>query len=92
MEHTLIGGLLEQKHISVEELAQNPAINLREQGCWVSCEIDSTFRQIACVELLDYNTLYKEDISSSTILTSTFSTLKIMLEELTKQNKNCSIS
>ena len=89
LPRTLIGSLLEHKNIYVGGLAENPAIDLKEQGCWVSREIDNSFKQIACVELLDYNNIYDEDFNASKILTSTFSTLKIMLEELARKNKPC---
>jgi len=85
---TLIGNLYEKKKISVEELAENPDVDLREYGCWVSHELKGTFRRLACVELLSPVSDDSIDINNSIALKSTFSTLRFMLEELSKKDNS----
>jgi len=54
---TLVGSLMERRSISVEELAAEPLIDLRDYcGCWFSKELElsavnPSIRRIGCIEL-----------------------------------------
>lgn len=77
---SLIGALLFQKQISVQQLAVNPSINLKNYGCWLSNEIEDNFHRIACVELIDYNSA-EEILDETKMLRSAFSTFRFLLEQ-----------
>lgn len=83
---TLIGALSANKGISVANLAGNPDINMRPLGCWLSTEIPGPFHRIACLELLEWkppefrSRLDIQNINVSTLLKSTFLTLRHLLE------------
>lgn len=81
---SLIGALLFQKQISVQKLAANPSIDLKNYGCWLSEEIEENFHRIACVELIDNNS--KEDwLDETKMLRSAFSTFRFLLEQASIQ-------
>ena len=83
---TLIGALLSNLSISVAHLSHNPEINMQSLGCWLSTEISKKIHRIACIELLDWNIWLKllylgqQDNSISTLLKSTFLSLRHLLE------------
>ena len=79
-EKSFIGTLFWDKNISVDMLAQRPAIDMRESGFWLSEETDSNFKRIGCMELLTYG---KEKENVPVILKSKFSTMRYVLEQAT---------
>lgn len=81
---SLIGALQFQKQISVEQLAKNPEIDLKDYGCWLSQPILSNFHRIACVELIDLDN-YEPISSESRILKKAFSTFRFLLEQASLQ-------
>lgn len=74
-------GSLYQKGIDVGKLAQNPQLDFKFMGCWMSHSTGTGFKRIACVELLDYSERYTEIQTADIILKKAFSTLKFMLEQ-----------
>lgn len=77
---SLIGSLFFQRQISVAELAADPAIDLKDYGCWLSKEIPDSFHRIACVELIDWYH-FEPVTSESKILKQAFSTFRFLLEQ-----------
>lgn len=78
---TLIGGLMKKRDIFVHGLAQEPELDLRNMGCWLSRELEGDFRRIACVELLNFRNRFDDRLSASTILKGAFSTMRFVLEQ-----------
>ena len=76
--NTLIGSLLYQKNISVFMLARDCELDFRKKGVWLSKELESNFRRIACIELLEYD---KRDQVELINLKSVFSTLCYLVEQ-----------
>lgn len=77
---SLIGSLLFKKNISVQNLAQNPSIDFKAFGCWLSQPTSSNFHRIACVELIDYHQR-QSTAATNTILKSSFATFRFLLEQ-----------
>ena len=77
---SLIGALWLQRKISVSALAADPAIDLKEYGCWLSNTIDDNFHRIACVELIDYFN-YEPVTPENKFLKQAFSTFCFLLEQ-----------
>lgn len=81
---TVIGALKENCSISVHHLAQEPEIDMKAMGCWLSAEIPGPFRRIACLELLELSvsvSQIRSQVSTVTkLLKSTFLTLRHLLE------------
>ena len=77
---SLIGSLLFQKQISVDQLAEDPEIDLKEYGCWLSRPISDNFHRIACVELIDWHN-YEAVTPESKFLKRAFSTFRFLLEQ-----------
>lgn len=78
---TLVGALWERRGISVTELAREPELDLKAMGCWLSRELEGTFRRIACVELLTYQKRHDQRLFCSALLKGAFSTLRFVLEQ-----------
>ena len=78
---TLIGGLWDEKGISVHELAKSPELNMRSMGCWLSKEIRGNFKRIGCVELIDFEKRFDKTCLTELTLKSTFSTMRFVLEQ-----------
>ncbi len=78
---TLIGSLLFEKNINVEQLSKNPEINLQKMGAWLSKETNQSFHRIACLEMIDLD-FYDISIKQINInVNRSFSTLKFLLEQ-----------
>ena len=75
---SVIGSLFWEKNISVDMLSMNPSIDMRNMGFWLSEEIDSNFKRIGCLELLEYGA---DKNNVAIILKSKFSTLRYVLEQ-----------
>ncbi len=84
---TLIGSLYYNRGISVEALAEEPAINMRKDGGWLSSELQGSIRRVACIELMDlkevFNLCKEEDIVP--LLKSAFLALRQLLEKAEEQ-------
>ena len=78
---TLIGSLLRQRSISVQALALQPEMDLRQMGGWLSRETGTNFRRIACVELVDWSHLMNPELMNATVLKKAFSTMRFLLEQ-----------
>ena len=79
---SLIGALQREKGISVLELSKNPEIDLRAMNCWLSKPVAcSNLNRIACVELLGYEQVLSGKSISETIIKSTFTTFRFILEQ-----------
>ena len=81
LPRTLIGALSIQKGISVETLAQNPELDMRDMGCWISKETGTCFSRIACVELLSLQERGDQTRATDKLLKSTFTTLRFLCEQ-----------
>lgn len=58
---TVIHGLFTHG-VSVEGLAENPEINGKDFGFWISKEIDSPFcKRIGCIEFIDYTSINQKN-------------------------------
>ena len=77
-DRSFIGSLFWDRNISVDLLSRTPAIDMRNQGFWISREIDSNFRRIGCIELLEYG---HTDDPAPVILKSKYSTMRYALEQ-----------
>ena len=77
---TLIGALYCEKNISVYGLSENPELDLRNVGCWLSKETGTNFSRIACVEILPQELDYYASDTTEKLLRSTFSNLHFLLE------------
>lgn len=77
-DRSLIGSLFWERNISIDLLSRSPALNMKDQGFWISDEIDSNFRRIGCIELLDPD--HRED-PSLTILKSKYAAMRYLLEQ-----------
>lgn len=75
---SLIGELLWNRNISVDLLADDPEIDMRDQGFWLSKETDSNFKRIGCIELLEYG---HEHDPTPYILKAKYSTMRYVLEQ-----------
>ncbi len=78
---TLVGAMDAVLDISVYDLAKSPELDLKAMGCWLSREVGKPFRRIACVELLDLHSRFDQRMCCGTLLKSTFSTLRFVLEQ-----------
>lgn len=81
---SLIGALYYNKGISVESLSKDCEIgNFKEDGGWLSKELDGNFKRILCVEITDlynYQSVHQREIRGS------FSTMRYLLERLEIRN------
>ena len=77
-DRSLIGSLFWERNISIDLLSRSPALNMKDQGFWISDEIDSNFRRIGCIELLDPD--HREN-PSLTILKSKYAAMRYLLEQ-----------
>ena len=87
IEDTLIGSLYHKRGISVEALSEEPAIDMRKDGGWLSSELQGSIRRVACIELLGMNGCYipeKED-DIVPLLKSAFLALRQLLEKAEEQ-------
>ena len=75
---SLIGSLFWDKNISVSLLSRDPQIDMRDHGFWLSRSIDSNFRRIGCIELLDLG--YSSD-PTPIVLQQKYSTMRYVLEQ-----------
>jgi hypothetical protein len=83
IEGTLIGSLEQNKGISVEELAENPFLDYRENhGCWVSETVESNIHRIGCIELLEYGQLGNQALVQATILKEMFASVSFLLKQI----------
>lgn len=76
--NSVIGSLFWDKNISVDMLSETPFIDMRDNGFWLSEEVDSNFKRIGCLELLEYGDDKK---NPAIILKSKFSTMRYVLEQ-----------
>lgn len=79
---SLIGALSSKRGIDVEQLARQPELDFRSTGCWLSRDTGTTYRRIACVELISFRDSWRnEEQSFNTIIQKSFSTLRFLLEQ-----------
>lgn len=79
---SLIGALAEKKGIDVMALAEEPELDFRPTGCWLSRDTGADYRRIACVELISWRDKARhEDQATNTIIQKSFSTLRFLLEQ-----------
>lgn len=76
---TLIGALLANKGISVRKLASDCQLDFKEQGGWLSKELDNSFKRILCVEIID--AYHYATTDHSKVIRGSFSTLRFLLEQ-----------
>ena len=76
---SVIGSLFWDKNISVDMLSCTPYIDMRDKGFWLSEEIDSNFKRIGCLELLEYGDDRSKNIAVT--LKTKFSTMRYVLEQ-----------
>lgn len=76
---TLIGALLANKGISVRKLSADCQLDFKEQGGWLSKELDGNFKRILCVEIVDAYHYHETDHSKE--IRGSFSTLRFLLEQ-----------
>jgi hypothetical protein len=86
VEGTLIGNLMIQKGISVEQLAEKPRLDFRDgRDCWVSEPVKGNIRRVACIELLDYEKREDAAMMQSVILKNMFSSVCFLLEQANRE-------
>ncbi|MBQ3257589.1 MAG: TIR domain-containing protein [Oscillospiraceae bacterium] len=79
---SLIGALSSKRGIDVEQLAQQPELDFRSNGCWLSRDTGTAYRRIACVELISFRDSWRnEEQAYNTIIQKSFSTLRYLLEQ-----------
>ncbi len=87
---SLIGSLERKKDLSVWELAEDPELDMRELGGWLSRPTGTQFRQLLCVELTAFpsagEAAPQTDFTST--LKSAFLTLRNLLERAAVQGKD----
>ena len=84
VSHSLIGALWKKKNISVRDLSISPEMDMRNLGGWLSRPVNSQFKRILCIELMD---LFDDSAPSNLSLTlkSAFLTLRNLLERASLQ-------
>lgn len=84
---SLIGSLETKKKISVKKLAEDPELDLRELGGWLSRPINKQFRRLLCVEMTAFLSSFAEEKETgfASILKSAFLTLRHLLERASLQ-------
>ena len=75
---SFIGGLFWEKNISVDLLSQNPQVDMREQGFWLSQSLASNFKRIGCIEFLNEG---DQIIPPPILLKKKYSTMRYVLEQ-----------
>lgn len=78
---TLIGALRSELGISVDDLSKKPEVDVKSMGCWLSREIQSKFRRVACVEILGLSDIKNGVNMDAKLLSSVFSTMRFVLEQ-----------
>lgn len=81
---TLIGALLANKGINVRKLSNDCQLDFKEQGGWLSKELNGNFKRIVCVEIVDVYNFYNIDHSKE--IRGSFSTLRFLLEQTQRYN------
>lgn len=81
LRHTLIGSLYRDCYVSVDHLAENPAIRLPKNGCWLSEKTESQFHRVACVEITALGEEWSDRVISDSLLKKSFSSLRMLLEQ-----------
>lgn len=78
---TLIGAMLKDNGVSVEELSKDPEVQLSRSYCWLSRALDAPYRRVACVEITSLGN-YKQNVAiMDALLKRSFSALRMILEE-----------
>ncbi len=87
---SLIGSLESKRHISVKKLAENPELDLKDLGGWLSKPVNSQFGRLLCIELtaFPYGTSSETDFAPA--LKSGFLTLRHLLERASLQGTKIS--
>lgn len=85
--YSMIGSLESKKKISVKKLAENPELNMRELGGWLSRPVNRQFGRVLCVELTAFppSVAQDEETDAAATLKSSFLTLRHLLERASLQ-------
>ena len=73
--------LYTKEGIDVCALSEDPEMDLRDMGCWLSKRTERRFSRIACVEILSLTEANDAFGSTDKLLTSTFSTLRFLCDQ-----------
>lgn len=80
--NSMIGSLFMYHNISVKKLAEDPELDMRSFGGWLSRPVNDHFRRILCIEMKtnETNSVQSDQSKETAMLKSSFLTLRNLLE------------